>query len=52
LAHFTNPGAALARARAAGLLVRDVRGFAALGDALRISIGTAADNDRLLEAWA
>lgn len=52
LAQFTNPGAALVRAHTAGLLVRDVRGFAGLGDALRISIGTAADNDRLLEAWA
>jgi len=52
LAQFTDPGAAFARARAAGLLVRDLRGFAGLSDALRITIGSAADNDRLLAAWA
>jgi histidinol-phosphate aminotransferase len=52
LAQFADPDAAMARARAARLLVRDVRGFPGLGSALRTSIGSAADNDRLLEAWA
>ncbi|HYL02498.1 MAG TPA: histidinol-phosphate transaminase [Steroidobacteraceae bacterium] len=51
LARVADPAAALARARAARLLVRDVRGVAGLEDALRISVGTRADNDRLLEAW-
>jgi histidinol-phosphate aminotransferase len=51
LAQFADAGAGLARARAAGLLVRDARGYPGLGDALRISVGSRADNDRLLEAW-
>lgn len=52
LARMTDPGTALARARAAGLLVRDARGYPGLQDALRISIGTRAQNRRLLEAWS
>jgi histidinol-phosphate aminotransferase len=35
---------------AAGLLVRDVRGYPGLSDCLRITVGTPAENDRLLAA--
>ncbi len=52
LARFVDPALALARARAAELLVRDLRAVAGLGDALRITVGTAEQNERLLEAWA
>jgi len=52
LAEFADAGAALARAAAAGLLVRDARSYAGLGNAVRISIGTAQQNSRLLEAWS
>ena len=58
LVEFTDAGAALARAHAAGLLLRDLRGGGArgggalgsgvLGEALRISLGTREQNDRLL----
>jgi len=48
---FTDAGAALARARDARLLVRDARGYPGLGRALRITIGSIEQNDRLLEAW-
>ena len=41
---------ALTLASAAGLLIRDVRRQPGLGCALRVSIGTPAQNDRLLEA--
>jgi histidinol-phosphate aminotransferase len=51
LTRFHDPGAALARASAARIRVRDVRGYPGLSDALRISIGTPEENDRLLEAW-
>jgi histidinol-phosphate aminotransferase len=51
LARFTDAPAALARARAAGLLVREAGAAAALADALRITVGTAAQNEQLLEAW-
>jgi histidinol-phosphate aminotransferase len=51
LAQFSYAAAALARARSARLLVRDARGYPGLPDALRITVGTAAENDRLLEAW-
>jgi histidinol-phosphate aminotransferase len=51
LARFANPGRALARACAARLLVRDARRYPGLGDALRISIGTPEENNRLLLAW-
>ncbi|MGH8311112.1 MAG: aminotransferase class I/II-fold pyridoxal phosphate-dependent enzyme, partial [Steroidobacteraceae bacterium] len=50
LVDFADAGRALARARAALLLVRDVRHHATLGTALRITIGTPEQNDRLLEA--
>lgn len=51
LAEFTDAGAALARGREAGLLVRDARGYPGLGRALRITVGTPEQNGRLLEAW-
>ena len=46
-----DPALALGRAREAGLLVRDVRGLPGLADALRVTIGTPEQNERLLEAW-
>jgi histidinol-phosphate aminotransferase len=52
LVEFRDPAAALARTHAAGLLLRDLRGAATLAQALRISIGTREQNDRLLEALA
>lgn len=36
----------------AGVVVRDMRGYARLGDALRISLGTPEQNDRVLAALA
>jgi histidinol-phosphate aminotransferase len=50
LAEFRDATTALARARNARFLVRDARGYGALGNALRITIGAAAQNTRLLEA--
>lgn len=49
LVEFADAGAALQRCRAAGLLVRDLRHLPSLGEALRLSIGTAEHNDRLLQ---
>ncbi len=46
---FADASAVLSSLRDAGLVVRDVRHHAALHDALRISIGAPADNDRVLE---
>lgn len=46
---FADAGAASAALLAAGVVVRDVRRYPRLGDALRISIGTPAENDRVLE---
>jgi histidinol-phosphate aminotransferase len=51
LAEFEDAGTALARAREARLLVRDARGYPGLGRALRVTVGTPEQNDRLLEAW-
>jgi histidinol-phosphate aminotransferase len=51
LAEFEDAADALARARQARLLVRDARGYPGLGRALRITVGTPEQNDRLLEAW-
>lgn len=50
LARFTDPADVLSRARHAKLLVRDVRAYPGLHVALRITIGTAMQNDALLEA--
>ena len=49
LVEFADAGAALARAHAAGFLLRDMRGAGGvLAEALRISIGTPEQNERLL----
>jgi len=48
LVEFDDAAAALQRAHAAGLLVRDLRGAPGLARALRISIGSPEQNDRLL----
>jgi len=45
---FDDAGAAYRRLLAAGIVVRDVRRYPNLGDALRITIGTPAENDRVL----
>jgi len=50
LVRFAEPEAALRRLRAAGVVVRDLRALPGLDDALRISIGTRAQNERVLEA--
>ena len=50
LTEFDDAQAALAAARAARLLVRDARHH--LPQALRITVGTRAENERLLQAWA
>jgi histidinol-phosphate aminotransferase len=50
LVEFSDAGAVLQRAHAAGLLLRDMRAAPGLGQALRISIGSPQDNARLLEA--
>jgi histidinol-phosphate aminotransferase len=51
LAQFADAGEALARARSAQLLVRDMRIHPELPGALRVTIGTASQNQRLLQAW-
>ena len=50
LAQFKDPDAALTASREARLLVRDVRSQPGLGHALRITIGSVDQNERLLEA--
>ncbi len=50
LAEFDDASAAFARARAAGLLVRDVRSQPGLGRHLRITVGTPEQNNRLIAA--
>jgi histidinol-phosphate aminotransferase len=52
LVEFEDAARALIRASAAQLQVRDARGFPGLSNAVRITIGTAAQNERLLGAWA
>lgn len=53
LVRFEDAGAALAALLAAGVVVRDQRGAAGLDDALRITLGTEAENARVLAAlWA
>jgi len=49
LVECADAGAALQRCRTAGLLLRDLRHLPALEQALRLSIGTPEQNDRLLE---
>jgi histidinol-phosphate aminotransferase len=50
LAEFEDAGAAFAKARAAGLLIRDVRAQPGLERALRITVGTPEQNQRLIRA--
>jgi histidinol-phosphate aminotransferase len=52
LAEFSDPGAALQRAHQAGVLLRDMRAAAGLSAALRISLGSPEQNDRLLASLA
>jgi len=49
---FDDAGAVYQRLLAAGIVVRDVRRYPNLGDALRITIGTPAENDRVLAVLA
>jgi histidinol-phosphate aminotransferase len=51
LAQFSDAGTALQLARETRLLVRDARGYPGLGQALRVTVGTPEQNNRLLEAW-
>ena len=44
-------GEALSRARSAQLLVRDMGMHPELPGAVRVTVGTAAQNQRLLQAW-
>jgi histidinol-phosphate aminotransferase len=50
LVRFADAETAFARLLAAGVVVRDMRASPQLGDALRISIGSPAENDALLAA--
>jgi histidinol-phosphate aminotransferase len=50
LLECADAGLVLARAHAAGILVRDLRAASGLTQALRISIGTPEQNERLLAA--
>ena len=52
LVRFADADAALARLSSAGIVVRDMRAFPQLGDALRISVGTPAENAALVAALA
>jgi histidinol-phosphate aminotransferase len=52
LVEFDDAGVALERAHRARLLVRDLRGARVLGEALRISVGSPEQNDRLLASLA
>ncbi|QWT22421.1 histidinol-phosphate transaminase [Bacillus sp. NP157] len=45
---FDDAGAAYKRLLAAGVVVRDITKYPGLGDALRITIGTGNENDRVL----
>ncbi|MFY2764594.1 histidinol-phosphate transaminase [Arenimonas sp. MALMAid1274] len=52
LVRFEDAEAAFRRLLAAGVVVRDMRASPQLGDALRISIGSPDENDRVLAALA
>ena len=52
LVRFDDAGAAFDALLAAGVVVRDQRAAPGLGDALRITIGTPEQNDRVLAALA
>lgn len=49
LVRFDDAGAAFAALLDAGIVVRDQRAAPTLGDALRITVGTPAQNDRVLD---
>jgi histidinol-phosphate aminotransferase len=51
LAKMKAPSAALERAARARILVRDARSYMGLEKCLRVSVGTAAQNNRLIRAW-
>ena len=50
LVRFADAGATVERLLAAGVVVRDMRASPQLGDALRLSVGSPAENDMLLAA--
>ncbi|MEO7775609.1 MAG: histidinol-phosphate transaminase [Steroidobacteraceae bacterium] len=50
LVEFDDPKAALLRVREAGLIIRDVGAQPTLAQALRISVGTPAQNDTLIRS--
>ena len=50
LVRFDDAEAAFTRLLGAGVVVRDMRALPQLGDALRISIGSPAENDAVLQA--
>lgn len=52
LVEFHDAGAALQAIKGAGLIVRDFRGAAGLGEALRITVGTPEQNERLIRSLA
>lgn len=52
LVEFRDAGAALRAIMDAGLIVRDFRGSAGLGEALRLTIGSPEQNDRLIRSLA
>ncbi len=52
LARFSQAERSLLLAHQAKLLVRDARGYPGLSDALRITVGSRHQNDRLLRAWS
>ena len=52
LVRFRDTGAAFWRLSAAGIVVRDMRALPQLGDALRITVGTPQDNDKVLSVLA
>lgn len=50
LTRCTDPDGLLATLRAVGIVVRDMRHLPALGDALRVSVGTSAEVDAVVAA--
>ena len=52
LLRLDDAGVALGRLRTRGIALSDVRGMPQLGDALRVTVGTPAQNAALLAALA
>lgn len=50
LVEFEDAGTALSRLQAAGLLVRDFRGYQGLGETLRLTVGTPDQNELMLRS--